>query len=86
MYIEMVQDHDLRANGNPAAPDFSVRHSARFHPFTLCQDTDHVANAALGLTARIPRLPLCRPAQRWLHLFPIRCADSRFGESGRAGQ
>lgn len=27
MYIEMVLDHDLRENGVPAAPDFSVRHS-----------------------------------------------------------
>ena len=38
MYIEMVQDHDLRADGNPVAPDFSVRHSARLQPFTR-QDT-----------------------------------------------
>lgn len=26
MYIEMVQDHDIREDGAPAAPDFSVRH------------------------------------------------------------
>lgn len=32
MYIEMVQDHDLREDGAPAAPDFSVRLSPSFPP------------------------------------------------------
>lgn len=74
----MIHDHDLRVNGQPAAPDFSVPPSS---PMLLL----HIPLIRTHTTARIPRLPFHRsPQQRLLH-FPMGRPAARHTQPDRTG-